>query len=103
MFVQWMNKMSWMSIVSLPNYEQLIMNFSHLIRPALSAVAVYVPLRTFYPLIVWLYKRINDPIFPNQFQESINDYNGVDLNPGSVPSGQYSYEINLCNDRKSGK
>jgi len=103
MIVQWINHSAWMLVLSVPNYQEILMEFSDLIRPAFTAAAIYLPLISFYPLVVWLYKKINDPIFPNFFQESINDYNGVDINPSSIPSGQYSYEIVFCKERGSGK
>ena len=103
MIVQWINHSAWLLLLSLPNYQEIIMEFSDLIMPAFTAIAIYLPITTFYPLVVWLYKKINDPIFPNQFQESICDYTGLEINPSRVPGGQYSYEIAFCKDRKAGK
>ncbi|MCL2341784.1 MAG: hypothetical protein FWC53_01660 [Firmicutes bacterium] len=103
MFVQWINYFSWIFILSVPNYKEIIMNFSDLIRPAFTALSLYLPIVTFYPILRFLYVRINDPIFPNAFKDSIMDYMGIDINPPSCATGLYSFELNLCQDKKTGK
>jgi len=102
-FVQSFNRFAWVMILSVPNYQEIITEFGHLIRPALASIAIYLPIVTFFPIFRWMYTKINDPIFPNTFLDSINDYVGVDLNPSTIESGPYSLEINLCNDKSSGK
>lgn len=101
--VQWINHLAWIGILSLPNYEFMIAEFSDLIRHALTAVSIYIPLTTFYKLILWLNKTVNDPIFPNNFQESICDFQGIDISAPDGTTGPYSLEIEFCKDRGSGK
>ena len=69
--VQWLNYLAWILIMSLPNYDVMIVEFSDLIRNAFTAVSIYIPLITFYKLLTWLNRTVNDPIFPNNYQESI--------------------------------
>jgi len=103
MVVQWINYFGWILILSVPNYQEIIMNFSDLIRPAFTAVSLYLPLVTFYPIITFLHVRINDPIFPNNFKDSIMDYPGIDINPPAFATGPYSFELKLCQDKPNGK
>ena len=51
--VQWINHFAWIGILSLPNYEIIVTEFSDLIRNAFTAVSIYIPLVTFYKLILW--------------------------------------------------
>ena len=101
--VQWLNHISWIAILSLPNYEIIISEFSDLIKHAFTAVAIYIPLTTFYKVVLWLNKTVNDPIFPNNFQESIVDFPGIDIAAPDGTTGPYSLEIEFCKDRISGK
>ncbi|MGN1301749.1 MAG: hypothetical protein ACI4U9_04440 [Clostridia bacterium] len=103
MVVQWINYVGWFALMSVPNYETIFANFSELIKPAFTAISVYIPLATFYNLIVWLYRVINDPIFPNSYKDSILDFTGIDLSAAPENSGPYSFEIDLCKDRTTGK
>lgn len=103
MGVQWLNYISWFGLMSVPNFELIITEFSELIKPAFTAVAVYIPVATFYNLVVWLYRVINDPIFPNSYKDSILDFGGIDLSAPLESSGPYSFEITICKDRTNGK
>lgn len=103
MVIQWVNYIEWFSLFSLPNYQTIFMEFSDLIKPAFSSIAIYIVLLTFYKVFFWLYRVINDPIFPNSFKDSILDFTGIDLAPAPSNSGTYSYEITLCKDRTTGK
>ena len=103
MGVQWLNYIGWFALLSVPNFETIFSNFSDLIKPAFTAIAVYIPVATFYKLVVWLYRGINDPIFPNSYKDSILDFTGIDLSPVPESSGPYSFEIALCKDRTTGK
>ena len=103
MIVQWLNYIGWFALLSVPNYETIFANFSDLIRPAFTAIAVYIPVATFYKLVIWLYRVINDPIFPNSYKDSILDFTGIDLSATPENSGPYSFEIDLCKDRTTGK
>ena len=101
--VQWLNHFAWIGILSLPNYEIMITEFSDLIKNAFTAVSLYIPLVTFYKLIMWLNRTVNDPIFPNNFQESICDFQGLDIAASDGTTGPYSLEIEICKDRTTGK
>lgn len=101
--VQWLNYLSWIAILSLPNYDVIITDFSDLIKNAFTAISIYIPLTTFYKVVLWLNKTVNDPIFPNNFQESICDFPGIDISAPDGTTGPYSLEIEICKDRGSGK
>lgn len=101
--VQWLNHIAWVGILSLPNYEFIITEFSDLIIRAFTAVSIYIPLTTFYKLINWLNKTVNDPIFPNNYYESLEDFQGLDISAPDGTTGPYSLEIEICKDRDSGK
>ena len=101
--VQWANHLAWVGILSLPNYEFIIAEFSNLIINAFTAVSIYIPLVTFYKLINWLNRTVNDPIFPNRYIESIEDFGGLDISAPSGATGPYSLEIEICKDRTTGK
>jgi len=103
MVVQWLNYLFWTLIVSLPNYKVIVTDFSDLIIRAFTAISIYIPLTTFYKLIAWLNKTVNDPIFPNNFRDSICDYSGVDIAAPDGTTGPYSLEIELCKDKSTGK
>lgn len=103
MFIQWLNRAAWIGLISLPNSAGFLSSFSKETRRALSMTPIYILLMTFYKLFFWLYKIINDPIFPSSYQDSILDYAGIDLSPVPSSSGPYSFEIELCKDRTTGK
>ena len=103
MVVQWINYIGWYGLLSVPNFNTIITDFSNLIKPAFTSISVYIPLVTFFNLVRWLYRVINDPIFPNNFKDSILDFGGIDLSANPDTSGQYSCEVVLCKDRTTGK
>lgn len=100
MVTQWVNQAGWMFLISVPNYAELVTNFSNLIRPAFSALAVYFPLTTFYPLVKWLIGTVHDT---KNIVDSIYDYGGIDLSNKSAGTGQYTCEVEICKDSESGK
>ena len=81
----------------------MITDFSDLIIRAFTAISIYIPVVTFYKLITWISKTIKDPIFPNPFQESIADFSGIDLSPADGTTGPFSFEVEFCKDRHTGK
>ena len=103
MLIQWINRASWIGILALPNANAFLTTFSVATKRAFSIVPIYIILMTFYKLFFWLYKIINDPIFPSTYKESILDYTGIDLTPTPENSGPYSFEVELCKDRTTGK
>lgn len=101
MFTQWINAAGWLGLLSLPNYVGLVSNFSYLIKPAFSALAIYLPLTTFYPVIKWLLTSVHDT---KTMYESIYLYSGIDLSDkASVGKGAYACEVELCKDKITGK
>lgn len=101
--VQWFNHIAWLGILSLPNYEVIVTEFSDLIIRAFTAVSIYIPLTTFYKLLNWLNKTVNDPIFPNNYYEALEDFQGLDISAPDGTTGPYSLEIEICKDRDSAK
>jgi len=100
MFVQWINRLGWLLLFSVPNYSYIISNFMDLIKPAFSALGWYLPVCTFYPLFKWLYTVVNDT---KDITDSIMDYPGIDLSPQNDGTGPYTCEITLCKDSDSAK
>ena len=103
MVVQWLNYLSWSLILALPNYQYIVTEFSDLIIHAFTAISVYIPLVTCIKLLSWLNRTINDPIFPNNFKDSICDYGGIDIAAPDGTTGPYSLEIELCKSQSTGK
>lgn len=103
MLIQWLNKLAWIGVVSLPNASSFLADFATATKRALSLSPIYILLMTFYKLFFWLYKIINDPIFPSTYKESILDFPGIDISSTPETTGPYSFEIALCNDRTTGK
>lgn len=100
MVVQWMNQSIWFGLLSLPGYSTLANNFPELFRPALSAIALYLPLTTVPKLFDFLYKKVNDT---RLLQESIWDYGGIKLSASSKDgTGAYSCEMFICMNKETG-
>ena len=97
--VQWLNSAAWVSILSLPNYPELALNYSNLFRPAFTAISLYLPLVTFYKLFKWLTFTINDS---KDIKDSIFDYGGISLEGVDKDKGKYTCEIKVCVDAESG-
>lgn len=100
MAVQWINFASWLLILSLPNYIEIATNFSYLIKPAFQAIALYLPLVTFYPVFKFLFTGVNDN---KLLRDSINDYQGIDLSDTKVGTGKYYCENIIGLDKTDGK
>lgn len=100
MIVQWVNRLVWFGLISLPGYPILATQFSELFRPALSALAIYLPLTTFKGVFDFLYKKVNDT---RLLQESIWDYGGIKLTKASTKgTGAYSCEMFICMNKETG-
>lgn len=99
MAVQWINAALWMLLISLPNYTVIVTEFSNLIRPAFQAIAIYLPLVTFYPLFKWIFTTLNES---KDIRDSINDYPGIDLSDKKTGWGPYTCETILCKDKTKG-
>ena len=100
MLMQWLNKASWLLIFSTPNYLDLVTNFRDLIQPAFTAMAIYIPLVTFFSLFKWLYLNVNDT---KLITDSIGDYGGIDLSNNKEGVGPYSCEMFITKDKDTGK
>ena len=100
MFTQWINKFSWLLLLSVPNYAGIVSEFSYLIKPAFTSVALYLPLMTFYPLINWLLTTVHDT---QLIYDSIFDYPGISLSDPTIGTGAYTCEMPICRDSDSGK
>ncbi len=100
MAVQWINEGLWLLFLSVPNYAEIVTTSSDLIRPAFSAIAVYLPLVTFFGLFKFLYTGVFDN---KDLMDSIIDYKGLDLSPAPEGTGPYTCEVTICKDKHSGK
>ena len=100
MFTQFFNQMGWMLFLSVPNFSYIVTNFYSLIRPAFSAVALYLPLTTFYPVIKWLLMTVHDT---KTIYDSIYDYKGINLSDKSASWGAYTCEMSFGTDKVEGK
>ena len=100
MFTQWINMGAWLLLTSVPNYVEIITDFSDLIRPALIGLSLYLPLVTVFPMFSFLYNAVEDS---SKHIKSIWDYRGIDLSGKDPKSGPYSNEMYLCTDEETGK
>ena len=99
MITEWINQACWLGLLSLPGYTELASNFSYLIRPALSSIAIYFPLASVSFVFRKLYAGVNDT---KDLVDSIFDYEGINLSDKSVGWGQYTNEIFVGTDKDHG-
>lgn len=95
MLTQWLNMGAWLFLLSVPNYTELITDFSDLVTPALIYISLYLPLVTVYPFFKWVYFGINDN--PLKIR-SIWDFRGIDLSDKKEGHGPYTCEVYMCTD-----
>ncbi|MCI8443591.1 MAG: TraM recognition domain-containing protein [Clostridia bacterium] len=100
MFTQWLNMGAWLLLLSVPNYVEIITDFSELVTPAFVHISLYLPLVTVYPFFKFLYFNINDS---KDKKRSIWDYRGISLAGKSESVGPYTCEVYLCHDHETGK
>lgn len=100
MFTQWLNAGLWMAFMSLPNYVEIVTHYTSLIKPAFQAIAIYIPLTTFFSVFWWCYAKIADT---RTIKESIWDYTGIDLSKKTTKEGAYSLENVISKDKETGK
>ena len=100
MFTQWLNMGAWLLLLSVPNYVEIITDFSEIVKPAFISISLYLPLVTAFPLFKWLYFGINDNL--DQIR-SIWDYKGINLSDQTKDRGAYTCEVFLCTDDDYGK
>lgn len=99
MITEWINKLCWIGILSLPAYKSFITQFSYLIRPAFSSITIAIPLSTVHILFDKLYKGVNDS---KVFQDSLSDYEGLNLADTKVGYGPYTNEIFIGTNKENG-
>ena len=100
MFMQWLNLVVWLFLISVPGYSDLVTNFSELFRPALTAISAFLPIVIGYKVFNFLYFGVNDSLDQTR---SIWDYGGIDLSDKSEGRGSYTCEVYLCKDKDTGK
>ena len=100
MFTQWLNHAAWLFLISLPGYTELVSDFSELIRPAFTALAIYLPLTTFYGVIKWIRLGVADS---KDQTRSIWDYKGISLSDKNKGHGPFTCDMYMCNDFENGK
>ena len=98
--VQGLNSLAWAFILSVPNYVEIVTEYSNLFRPAFTAISLYIPLVTFYKVFKWLTFTINDT---KDLKDSIFDYGGISLAGKPKDVGKYSCEVKVCVDSESGE
>ena len=100
MIMQWINAGMWMALFSVPNYVEIVTKFTSVIKPAFQAIALYIPLTTFFSVFWWCYAGVADT---RLIRESIWDYTGIDLSKKTTQSGAYSFENVISIDKETGK
>ncbi len=95
MLTQWLNMGAWLFLLSVPNYTELITEFSDLVTPALVSISLYLPLVTVYPFFKFVYFNVNDD--PLKVR-SIWDFRGIDLSDKKEGHGPYTCEVYICTD-----
>lgn len=100
MFTQWVNMGTWLLLINVPNYVELITDFSELVRPALIGISLYLPLITVFPLFKFLYNAVADS---SAHIKSLWDYSGINLSDPKKDRGPYTNEVFLCTDDETGK
>ena len=100
MITQWVNELAWLLFLSVPNYSGIIAEFSDLVRPAFTALALYFPLVTVLPIIKKIVLGVDDS---TEMKRSLWDFKGISLTEKTEGRGPYSYEMFMFNDKESGK
>ena len=101
MFTQWLNAGLWVLFLSVPNYSNIITEFPTMVKHAFQAVALYLPLTTFYPFIVQkLIMQVDDS---KERSRSIWDYTGIDLSDPTVKHNSYMCDVTFVYDYYTGK
>ena len=80
-------------------YSYCISLYIYLIKPALSSIAIALPLCTWFKLFDKLYKTVNDS---KVFTDSLADYEGINLSDKKVGWGPYTNEILIGTDKDHG-
>lgn len=100
MFTQWLNAVAWILLISVPNYVEIITNFSDLVQPAFTALALYLPLVTVMPMIKWIILGVDDS---KDMTRSLWDYKGISLADSSKNHGAFTCDMFMFKDKETGK
>lgn len=100
MVIQYMNTLGWLLFFSVPRYADIVANFPDLIKPAFSALAIYLPIVTAPSLFHFLYVTVNDT---QLITDSLMDFAGLDLSDKTIGVGEYTCEVAICKDDETGK
>ncbi len=100
MFTQFINHSAWLLFISVPNYSEIATNFVELIRPAFSALSLYLPLVSILPFIKWIVLNVNDT---NEMVRSLWDYSGIKLDDNKKNHGPYTCDMFLFTEWESGR
>ena len=95
MLAQWLNMGAWLLLLSVPNYTNLITEFSDLVTPAFVSISLYLPLVTVYPFFKFVYFKVKDD--PLKVR-SLWDFRGIDLSDKKEGHGPYTCEVFMCMD-----
>lgn len=95
MFAQWLNMGAWLLLLSVPNYAEIIAEFSDLVTPAFVSISLYLPLVTIYPFFKFVYFKVKDDPLK---QRSIWDFVGIDLSDKKEGHGPYTCDVFVCMD-----
>ncbi|MGN1299118.1 MAG: type IV secretory system conjugative DNA transfer family protein [Candidatus Scatovivens sp.] len=100
MIIQWINKIGWILLFSVPNYSYIIENFMDLIKPAFSSIGWFIPIVTAPSIFKFCFVKVNDT---KDLVDSVFDYDGIDLSDKKEGWGPYTCEMYLCKDSETGK
>ena len=100
MFTQFINMGCWVLFISVPNYAEIATDFIELIRPAFSALALYIPLITVFPFIKWIVLGVNDS---TEMIRSLWDYSGIKLEDPKKNHGPYTCDMFLFTEWETGR
>lgn len=96
LFVQYINLVAWLVFMSMPDYVTIITEFSELVRPAFSAISLYLPLTTIFPFVKFILYKVDDT---QSVYKSIWDFRGINLS--KPKSGPYACDAYLFKDRET--
>ena len=99
MLDQWLNSLIWFGLLSLPGYPTLANNFPELFKPALSAVAIAVPLFILPGVFSFLHRKVGDS---QLYHDSICDFQGLKLTKSTNGHGSYACEMFICMNKETG-
>ena len=100
MFTQWLNARMWLVLLSIPNYVEIITEFSYLVVPAMRAISLIWPVFTFWPIFNFLYNTVNDD---KLCTDSLEDFDGINLSGSNPQTGPFTCELTLGLKDKDGK